>query len=1252
MNFQSTIVLRARSAQSLLSTAGICLLLLIILQCAAAARAQVTFNGALTTQSAGFVSPSGVAVDAGGDLFVTDVTRTYITELPIGGGAPIPLGSGFSSPQGIAVDAAGNLYVADKGNNAVKQIVAAGGYTTINTLGSGFNQPFGVAVDASGNILVADTSNSQVKEIFAAGGYTTISVLGGGITFSEPEGVNLDQFGNLYIADRTQTQIVELTASSGYATASYRGSGLNSPRAVSADISGNIFVVDKTSIREITAASNYVTVLTLNGSFNSPYGVAVDANDNIYIADAANSRIATLALVGINFANQAVGSATAGIAVPFSVSAGTTIGEVSILTTGATGLDFADAGGSTCTAQTYSTETNCQVNVKFSPRAPGLRRGAVNIYDGSGNILASVPIYGVGTGSQVTYQPGTQTNLGSGFSSPNALAVDASGNIFLADTGNAAVKKIPAGGGAPVSLGSGFQQPRGIAVDGAGNLFVTDFGASTGLGTATLYEVLAAGGYTTVKTLATGLSYPRGVAVDANDNVYIAGINIMFELLSASGYTIMHTMGAQITDPLSIALDVNGNLFVTSAVSPDGAVFELFAAGGFTTGRNLGGGLISPLGVAVDAAGNVYVSDGDPTYHIHEFLAAGGYSTVRTLAGLSSAAMGVAVDAKGNVYFPSSSQTQVTKLDLVDPPSVVFPTPTLANSEDTTDGPQTLGIWNVGNQPLVFTTPETGGNPSYPAMFPENSSDTNLCSAGLSVAVAASCDVSLNFEPTAAGALSGSVVLADNALNVAGATQTIRVSGTGLAVPTSTKLTATPTTVSAGHPETLSATVTSTGGTPTGTVSFLVDGVQTVSTGLVSGNASATITLDAGTHSITASYPAAGPYLASSSSAVTVTAVNATISVYSGSGQTAVYGALFSSPLSVALLTTTGQPLAGKTITFTGKGVALSSTTALTNVDGIASITTSAASVGSESVVASYDTFTTTFALTGTKAPLTFTASNVTVPLGQPISSLPYSVAGFVKGDSPAVVTGSPAETTTGVQGSPAATYPITIAPGSLATTNYSFIFVPGTLTIAGPGTPASIAITSGEAQTTPVSTLFSSPLTVLVKSSSGKPVEGVSVSFVGSGTTVSQASVLTNASGLASIEAVPTQPGPVSVQAKVAGTSLTATITGTGSAVVANPTTLNFGTIASGTTEVLTLTLTNYGVAGTIMVGTAINGPSYKIVTTSQNTCLAGIKAAESCIVPVEFDPVSAATNDDILTLTPSGGAAPSTVSLKGIAD
>ena len=77
----------------------------------------------------------------------------------------------ITSPSGLAVDGNGNVFVADTLNNAVKEILAAGAYTTVNTLGSGFFQPQGIAVDGSGNVFVADRVNNAVKEILAAGGY-------------------------------------------------------------------------------------------------------------------------------------------------------------------------------------------------------------------------------------------------------------------------------------------------------------------------------------------------------------------------------------------------------------------------------------------------------------------------------------------------------------------------------------------------------------------------------------------------------------------------------------------------------------------------------------------------------------------------------------------------------------------------------------------------------------------------------------------------------------------------------------------------------------------------------------------------------------------------------------------------------------------------------------------------------------------------------------------------------------------------
>jgi hypothetical protein len=106
------------------------------------------------------------------------------------------------------------------------------------------------------------------------------------------------------------------------------------------------------------------------------------------------------------------------------------------------------------------------------------------------------------------------------------------------------------------------------------------------------------------------------------------------------------------------------------------------------------------------------------------------------------------------------------------------------------------------------------------------------------------------------------------------------------------------------------------------------------------------------------------------------------------------------------------------------------------------------------------------------------------------------------------------------------------------------------------------------------------------------------------------------------------------------------------GAVVVQTPVPLQFGTIAFGRTEILTLTITNSGLPGTVTVGTAINGPSYKILTTAQNTCQGGITAGQSCVLPVEFDPVSVGVKNDVLTLTPSAGVAPAPIALLGTAD
>ena len=105
-----------------------------------------------------------------------------------------------------------------------------------------------------------------------------------------------------------------------------------------------------------------------------------------------------------------------------------------------------------------------------------------------------------------------------------------------------------------------------------------------------------------------------------------------------------------------------------------------------------------------------------------------------------------------------------------------------------------------------------------------------------------------------------------------------------------------------------------------------------------------------------------------------------------------------------------------------------------------------------------------------------------------------------------------------------------------------------------------------------------------------------------------------------------------------------------------ANYAPLQFGTVSSGSTEVLQLTVTNIGIPATLTVGTAITVRSttyptitYTVLTTAQNTCLAGIASGQSCTLPVEFAPTSSGTHDDLLTLTPSAGGGSTSVWLLG---
>ena len=137
----------------------------------------------------------------------------------------------------------------------------------------------------------------------------------------------------------------------------------------------------------------------------------------------------------------------------------------------------------------------------------------------------------------------------------------------------------------------------------------------------------------------------------------------------------------------------------------------------------------------------------------------------------------------GNVYVGDSSNNRVLKEDLADPPSLSFASAAVGTASS--DSPKTVTLENVGNAALSFAVPATGNNPSISANFALNSTGATACplvSSGSSSAVlaaGASCSLPISFTPSTTGAISGALVLTDNALNASGANQSIALGGTG-----------------------------------------------------------------------------------------------------------------------------------------------------------------------------------------------------------------------------------------------------------------------------------------------------------------------------------------------------------------------------------------------------------------------------------------------------------------------------------------
>ncbi|MFZ0957189.1 MAG: Ig-like domain repeat protein [Candidatus Sulfotelmatobacter sp.] len=848
----------------------------------AAPQTTAHFAGWWVTVGTGLNNPQGVAVDASGNVYIADTgNNRVLIETRVGNTytQTTVVGSGISSPSAVAVDESGNVYIADTGNNRVLIETLSEGTYTQTTVGTGLSGPQGVAVDESGNVYISDTGNDRVLiETLSDGTYTQTMVV---CEVASPNGVAVDASGDVYIADGNDEVLLETLAGETY-TPTTVASGLSTPQGVAVDAIGDVYIANCCSNQVLieTPSDDDYNQTTVGIGLNQPFGVAVDAGGNVYIADTANNRV-LMVQKSANFGSLALGTISPVISMGFTFDSEGSIGAPAVLTQGAAGLDFADAGTGTCstngTEHVYAVGDSCTIDMTYTPQFPGVRFGAAVLQSNTGNTIASGQGYGIGLGSQANFVPGTLSTVTSGFTFPFGIAVDAKGNVFVADESANTLYKLTLSGGVYTTstISTDLVVPGGVALDGAGNVYVAEVEGGD-----IRKETLSNGAYSET-TIVSGLNNLDGIALDSAGNLYIASYNddiVYKETLLANGSYVQTEIGSALSGPTGVAVDLSGNVYITNYTG--GNVYkETLQADGSYIQSTVASEFSSPATVVVDASGNLYIGNTGTAVYKETPQTEGAYIQSTVASGLTSL-FWMAADEMGNIFINQSSGI-VSKLTLAVPPALAF-LPAAVGSTSS-DSPQIVTVSNIGTAALSFPVPASGSNPSITLNFTLSSAGDTACplvasgaSSPGSLAAGASCLLPISFSPTGAGSPIGSLVMTDSSLDATGpayATQTISLSGTVAPSATTTTLTASPNPLGDGQLLTLTATVApAPSGTPDGTVSFY-SGTKLLGTATLTTSGIATLTLTSlvvGTDSLTAVYSGCAGFLPSTSATVSL----------------------------------------------------------------------------------------------------------------------------------------------------------------------------------------------------------------------------------------------------------------------------------------------------------------------------------------------------------------------------------------------
>lgn len=574
-----------------------------------------------------------------------------------GDGGPA-LNAQLNGPRGLCLDGKGGLYVADYDNSRVRLINLNTG--TINTVAGNGNyqwsgdqgpaslagvDPDDIALDSAGNLYIADYFNNRIREV--AAGSQIISTLAGTTVYGDagdggpaskavldgPLGVSVSAQGILYFADIFNNYVRQINLKTGMINA-FAGNGnvglmdgvaaATSPMAfpigTAVEADGNVLILEDNYIQRVTLPDNTIHIVagsaTLGYSgdggavsqamFSFPVSLSTAANGDYIISDTGNFRVRRVTGSVINL--------VAGTSVGNNVPATSTfLNQPTGVAVGTNGFTFPDSSDSMVRSVTGGVITNIAGNGVASNGPGELAFPSGVALDGQGNVYVADTgnnrVLRLVKGGSFQTVAGTGTAGYSGdhgnaaeakLNSPTSVAVDASGNVYIADNGNCVIRMVDmnqnittiAGNGVCASTGNNGPASSAavdafvISLDNAGNLFFAE---------------------------------------PATDRVRRINLNSMMVIpvagIGSPGYSGDggDASTAQLNDPAGVAVDLKGNVFISDTgnavvrmITTAGTIWTVAGTGKYPFDLEAGPALgvsIDPAGLATVPDGSVYVAD-------------------------------------------------------------------------------------------------------------------------------------------------------------------------------------------------------------------------------------------------------------------------------------------------------------------------------------------------------------------------------------------------------------------------------------------------------------------------------------------------------------------------------------------------------------------------------------------------------------------------------------------------------------------